>query len=169
MNQFHSKKGITLVELIIAIAFTALIITAACSMLYLASNFFKSGTESAVNQENTALAESYLQQYLSTAFIVSDTTGTSTNYAVFSIATDILTIDRTSEIGGIPSTITTKIDGISNLDLQLTDNLLSYKITSQDGKYILSGVIIVNNYTSGGVSNIDGTNGKCLFLDFVSP
>ena len=39
----RGKKGITLVELIVSVALTAVIITAACGALYAAAHSFRSG------------------------------------------------------------------------------------------------------------------------------
>lgn len=74
----HSHKGMTLVELIVVVAFTAVVIAAACMVLYVGSHSFQSGTSNAVNQQKVTLAESYLQQYASTAFTFLLQTGVQT-------------------------------------------------------------------------------------------
>lgn len=161
MNKWNRKKGMTLVELIIAVAFTAIVIAAACSVLYLAGNFFKSGTANATNQQNASLAESYLQRYAATASQVS-TTDSKKSGVAFTLSSDgVLTI---SDYAATGSSVKTSIRGIKQIGLEVKGNVLTYTIVSKDGTYTLQGGIVLNNYKSGTAVNLDGTKGNCLFL-----
>ena len=163
MNKWNRKKGMTLVELIIAVAFTAIVIAAACSVLYLAGNFFKSGTANASNQQNASLVESYLQRYAATASQVS-TTDSKTGVA-FTLSPDgeLNINDHT----GTSSSVKTSIRGIENVSLQVEDKLLTYIILSKDGTYTLKGGIVLNNCKSGAVVPAK-LKGNCLFLGFTT-
>lgn len=170
MRKMHSKKGMTLVELIIAVAFTAIVIAAACSMLYLAGNFFKSGTANAANQQKAALAESYLQRYASTAFQLSDKDDGSAAGVAFTLSDSVLHMNERTAAG---SSVKTNIDGFSQVNLTIKGKLLTYSIVSKDAAYTLTGGIVTNNYsdsTADGIKvDLNGVNSSCLFLGSTAP
>jgi len=162
VKRMKDNKGMTLVELIIAVAFTTIVITAACSMMYLAGNFFKSGTANATNQQNASLVESYLQRYASTASQVSSTSIASP-YVAFTLSSDgNLSIDNYSGT----SSIITSVRGIKKIGLTMEGNVLTYTIVSMDGTYTLKGGIVLNNYKSGTVAELNGTNSNGLYFGF---
>lgn len=161
VKKIQEKKGMTLVELIIAVAFTAIVIAAACTVLYLGGNFFKSGTANAVNQQKASLAETYLQRYASTAQQISDKNDTSTGGVVFTLSSGALHIDDKTANKSIAV-----IDGIGQVYLQIDGRLLNYRIVSKDGTYTLSGGVVLNNYQSGTASDLRGDDGNCLSFFF---
>ena len=140
--KLRGKKGLTLVELIVAVAFTAVIIAAACSVLYFGMHVFQSGTSNAFSQQKAALAESYLQRYAATAFEVSSSAEEDTDGVIFAVSDNTLTISRqtVSSRAALAS-----VDGISQIEIQAEDGSLSYTIVSSDQTYRLSGGIILNN------------------------
>lgn len=168
--KLRSKKGMTLVELIVAVAFTAVVIAAACMVFYFGSHSFQSGTSNAVNQQKATLVESYLQQYASTAFTFSSTDDRSTQGAIFSFSDGTLNIRSRTVSGG--STVTSQvasIDGISKIELNIQDKMLNYNIISADQTYTLKGGIVLNNYQSGDVENLTPGGGSVLFLASAPP
>ena len=169
VKRMKDNKGMTLVELIIAVAFTAIVITAACSMLYLAGNFFKSGTANATNQQNASLVESYLQRYAATASQVLRINSASTSLGEeFTFSADgNLSIDDHSVTG---SSAKTSVPGIKQVGLDVTDKILTYTIVSKDGTYTLKGGIVLNNYKGDNVPSfeLNGTNGYHLFLGLTT-
>lgn len=169
MRKMHSKKGMTLVELIIAVAFTAIVIAAACTVLYLGGNFFKSGTANAASQQKATLAESYLQRYASTAFQLSDKDVGSAGVA-FTLSDGVLHMNQRTAAG---SSVKTNIDGISQVNLTIKGKLLTYSIVSKDAAYTLTGGIVTNNYsdsTADGIKvDLNGVNSSCLFLGSTAP
>ncbi len=172
MIKAHSRKGMTLVELIIAVAFTAIVIAAACAVLFLGGNFFKSGTASAVNQQKAALAESYIQRYASTAFRLSPTKSADTNGIVFTLSDHVLHVNKqTVEKGTAAEQTVAAVDGIGQVQLQADGNILSYKIFSQDGTYTLSGSAVLNNYKSGNsdADDLTADSNNCLFMELTAP
>lgn len=162
---FRSRKGMTLVELIVAVAFTAVVIAAACMVLYVGAKSFQSGTTNAVNQQNCTLAESYLQRYASTAFSVSSSDDKSSDGVVFSLKGNTLKIS--GHTGSGSSAVTDEIasiDGIARVNLKIEDKVLNYAIVSADNSYTLSGGIVLNNYQTGAAQNLTADSESVLFL-----
>ncbi len=164
----RSKSGLTLVELIIAVAFTAVIIAAACMVFYFGSHSFQNGTVNAANQQNATLVESYLQQYASTAFTLSSTDDRSTQGAIFRFSDGTLNIQSRTTDGGTASQVAS-IDGFSKIELKIQDKVLNYTIISADQTYRLKGGIVLNNYQSGDVNNLIPGGSSVLFLAAVPP
>lgn len=155
----------TLVELIIAVAFTAVVITAACTVLYLGANSFKSGTSNAVNQQNAALAESYMQRYASTAYTISSTVDTTVEGIVFTLSDSTLRIQKqTVSDSGTTLEPVVSLDGISQIGLKLESGVLKYTIVAADKTYSLEGGIVLNNNPSGSVPDSLGQSGAVLFF-----
>ncbi|MBW7571557.1 hypothetical protein [Caproiciproducens faecalis] len=170
MKKLHEKKGMTLVELIIAVAFTAIVIAAACAVLFLGGNFFKSGTVSAANQQRASLAETYIQRYASTAFKLSSSKEMDVGGVAFTLSDNVLRVTKQTVEGGTASSEeVASIEGIGRVEFQLEGTVLSYKIISQDGTYTLSGGTVLNNFISGDAASLTGSSGDCLFMDLTAP
>lgn len=169
MTKPQDKKGMTLVELIIAVAITAIVITAACTMLYLGGNFFRSGTASASNQQKAALAESYIQRYAATAFRLSPAKITDADGVAFTLSNHVLHIDQqTVKSGETSQKEIASVDGIGQVHFQADGKLLSYQIISQDGTYTLSGGTVMNN-SVGDEADLTGEADGFLFMDLTAP
>lgn len=161
----RSRKGMTLVELIVAVAFTAVVIAAACMVLYFGAKSFKSGTSNAVNQQNTTLAEGYLQQYASTAFTLASSNDGTSNGTIFELSGSTLNIQKQTVSNGTSvKEQTASIDGIARVELSIQDNVLNYAIVSADESYTLRGGIVLNNYQSGDVEDLTPDHANALFL-----
>ena len=166
MMKMHSRKGFTLIELILAVALTAVIIVAACSVLFVGGSFFKSGTANAANQQKATLVESYLQRYASTASKASSTNDGKSAGIIFALKDGTLKISSQT-VAGSTATVApvASIDGIGQIGLNLDhNNSLNYTIVSVDNSYTLRGGIVMNNFGSGEVKNLPDTNGTVLFL-----
>ncbi|MCY1714427.1 prepilin-type N-terminal cleavage/methylation domain-containing protein [Caproiciproducens galactitolivorans] len=162
-----NKKGLTLAELIIAVAFTAVVISAACAMLLLSMNFSKTGAASAMNQQKTALAESYIQRYAPTAVKLSREKSPDANGIVFTLSDNILHIsEQRAANGGLREQRIADADGIAKINFQVENQILHYSIVSQDGAYTLSGGIILNNCQDEGDSRITVDSENGAFLEF---
>ena len=160
----HSHKGMTLVELIVVVAFTAVVIAAACMVLYVGSHSFQSGTSNAVNQQKVTLAESYLQQYASTAFTFSSSNGSSDGI-VFELTGSVLNIRKqTVSNGSMTVKSVASIDGIARIPLRIEDGTLKYSIESEDGTYTVTGGIALNNLESGEVKDLTPEGGNILYI-----
>jgi Tfp pilus assembly protein PilE len=154
-----SKKGITLVELIISVAFTSIIIAASCSVMFLGEDFFKSGTKSAMNQQNAALAEDYIRRYAAVAFKLSEKSDKLEDCAVFTLDNNVLNIECTSPKD------TVKVDEIDDIQFKIENNLLKYTIESKDKTYKLSGAVIMNNFETGDApASLKGNNKLYMYL-----
>lgn len=161
----RSRKGLTLVELILAVAFTAVIIAAAVAALYFAQNTFKSGSVNAVNQQKATLAETYFQRYGSTAYDVSTSESQTTQGIFFSVAGNRLTVRRQKLQGGIKTVENLAlIDGISRVEITVQNRTMNYRIVSEDNSYTLSGGLVVNNLTHPISQNVTLQNDAVLFL-----
>jgi hypothetical protein len=161
--RLRGKKGLTLVELIVAVAFTAVIIAAACSVLYLGVHVFQSGTSNAFGQQRAALAESYLQRYASTAFDVSSSVEEDADGVIFTVSDDTLTISRQTASS---RTAVASVDGISQVEIQAEGGSLSYTIVTSDRGYRLSGGIVLNNAPAAMLENFTISNkNEVLFLE----
>ncbi|WP_444659602.1 hypothetical protein ACRQV7_04340 [Caproiciproducens sp. R2] len=167
MRKLRGKKGMTLVELIIAVAFTAIVIAAACAVLFLGGDFFKSGTVSAANQQKAALAETYIQRYASTAFQISSSKGSDAG-VVFTLSGNVLRVTKQPADGASPEELAS-IDGIGRVEFQVEGTLLSYTIISKDGTYRLAGGTVLNNCTGGDATDLTGNREECLFMDLTAP
>ncbi|MGX8700251.1 hypothetical protein [Caproiciproducens sp.] len=165
MRKLRGKKGMTLVELIIAVAFTAIVIAAACAVLFLGGDFFKSGTVSASNQQKTALAETYIQRYASTAFQISSSKGSDAG-VVFTLSDNVLRVTKQSADGAEELA---SIDGIGRVEFRVEGTLLSYTIVSKDGTCRLAGGTVLNNCTGGDAADLTGDGEECLFMDLTAP
>lgn len=164
----RGKKGLTLVELIVAVAFTAVIIAAAVSAFYYASHTFQSGTATAVNQQKAALAESYFQRYGATAFALSPTEEQQKDGVFFSISAKKLSIVHQTVASGVKTRETVAaIDGISAIEISQVNRVLNYRIISADGAYTLSGGVVLNNVQAGNLQE-SLQNGETLFFQLVS-
>ena len=166
MMNLHSKKAFTLVELIVAVALTAVIIIAACSVLYLGANTFKSGTTNAFNQQKATLVETYLQRYAATASAVNVETDAKGEGTVFAFQEDGTLKISKQTVSNSKTTAESieSIDGIDRIELSIVNDSLNYTIVSDDSTYKLVGGIVMNNYKSGTVEKITRTNGKVLLL-----
>ncbi len=165
--RIRSRRGFTLVEMIVAVVLTAAVIAAACTVLYLGTSSFHTGTENAVNQQKAALAESYLQRYASTAFTLSPSNEEGSDGILFSLANGVLTIRRQTAPGGAMQTVAA-IDGIRGMELKIDDGTLNYTIVSADGTYRLAGGIVLNNFQGGSVENLPNESDSSLFLGMTS-
>jgi prepilin-type N-terminal cleavage/methylation domain-containing protein len=165
MRNMRSRKGFTLVELIVAVAFTAVVITAACSVLYLGANSFKTSTVNAVNQQKAALAESYLQRYASTAAVTASKADAKNDGVIFSLAGGTLNIKEQTVSGTVVSfNPVATIDGIGKIGLKIENGSLNYTIVSSDAACTLRGGIVMNNWKGGEVADLTGDNSVLLFL-----
>lgn len=161
----REKKGITLVELIVSVALTAVIITAACGALYAAAHSFRSGSASAFNQQRAALAESYLQRYAATATAVSSESESDKNGVFFSVRNNAVQITRqTVSDSGKTQANEASIDGISGIEVSVSAGVLHYTIVSQDGSYRLTGGIALNNDASDSLAPFTVRGDSVLFL-----
>jgi prepilin-type N-terminal cleavage/methylation domain-containing protein len=168
MKNMQSRKGFTLVELIVAVAFTAVIITAACSMLYLGANSFKISTANAFNQQKAVLAETYLQKYASTAYTLSSANAGTDGGIIFTLTGSTLNISKQTVTDGAKTVgPVASIDGIGQIGLKIENGSLNYTIMSSDTTYTLRGGIVMNNFKGGAVGNLTGNNTIVLFLGTV--
>ncbi len=158
--KLHSKKGMTLMEMIPAVVLTAVIIAAAASVLYLGAHTFQTGTAGASNQQKGLLVESYLQKYASVTKSIGDGTG-SDKCVVFSISNQVLKIQNRESTSSV-KTLTT-IDGISQIQFTLSGNKLDYVIAFEGTTYTLHGGIVMNNTPSGTVSTISNNDKSVSF------
>ena len=161
--KLHSRKGFTLVELIVAVVFTAVVIAAACSVLYLGADTFKNGTANAVNQQKATLAETYLQRYASTAFTVSSSNDGTSDGIVFKLVDGTLNISKQTA-GAATMESVASIDGIKQIQLTIVDGTLNYAIATADGTYTLTGGIVLNNIESSSVADLTGQDSIILFF-----
>lgn len=162
----RSRKGMTLVELIVVVAFTAVIIGAACAVLYLGMHSFHGGTSDAFSQQKTTLAESYLQRYAATASGVSTAADGTANGVIFSISNNTLSIKKQTVTGGTSSQADiAEIDGISKISFSITNGSLNYTIYAADDSYKLNGGIVLNNSPGAVLSSYDVPgSGSTLFF-----
>ena len=166
MMNLRSKKAFTLVELIVAVALTAVIIIAACSVLYLGANTFKSGTTNAFNQQKATLVETYLQKYAATASTVNAGDAAKGSGTVFAFQEDGTLKISKQTVSDSKTTVESiaLIDGIDKIEFSVGNDSLNYTIVSADDTYKLVGGIVMNNYESGTAEEINRTNGKTLLL-----
>ena len=162
-----NKKGLTLAELIIAVAFTAIVISAACAMLYLGINFSKSGAVNAFNQQKTTIAESYIQRYAPTAVQLSRVKIPDSDGVLFTLSDNVLHISEQKTANGkVSEQLIANADGIARITFQVQDQILHYSVVSQDGAYTLAGGVIMNNCVDGGDFQITVDSENCAFLEF---
>lgn len=168
--KLRSRKGLTLVELIVAVAFTAVVIAAACAVLYLGAHSFKSGTSNAVNQQRATLTESYLQRYAATAFTVSSSNDGTSDGVVFALSGSTLNVQKQTVSNGVKTMEpVVSVDGIARIKLNIVNGTLNYAIVSADETYTLEGGIVLNNVESGSVSDMTGENSTVLFFGTKQP
>ena len=158
----RSRKGVTLVELIVVVAFTAVIIGAVCMVLYYGTQTFHSGTTNAFSQQKTTLAESYIQQYAAVATDVSSSVDTGANGVIFSVSGSTLHVKTQKASGGSPTEIT--VDGISGIDFKMQDGSLNYTIFAADDSYKLAGGIVPTNSRSVSLSSCRVTSGGAVLF-----
>lgn len=160
--KLRSRKGVTLVELIVVVAFTAVIIGAASMVLYYGTQTFHSGTSNAFSQQKTTLAESYIQQYAAVATDVSNSADAGVDGVIFSITGNTLHV-KTQRTDGSRKEVT--VDGISEIDFKMQDGSLNYTIFAEDSSYKLTGGIVPSNSKSVSLSACHVSNGGAvLFL-----
>ncbi len=160
--KLYSRKGVTLVELIVVVAFTAVIIGAACMVLYYGTQTFHSGTTNAFSQQKTTLAESYIQQYAAVATDVSDSVNAGEDGVIFSITGHSLHVKTQKTSGGSPSEVS--VDGISEIDFKMQDSSLNYTIFAADDSYKLTGGIVPSNSRSVSLSSCRVTDGGAVLF-----
>lgn len=129
----NSKKGLTLVELVVSTIVGLIVITAACSTLYFTMNNYQTGTAAYDNHQNASMAETYLQHNLACAkdinLINSPSVTTialdlasvpiapKTELVVMYFSGDTLMIVRRDVSGKL---VTARVDGIGQIDLKYT-------------------------------------------------
>lgn len=181
----NHKKGMTLVELIISTAAGAVVIAAACSVLYFGYNNYTSGTTDLTNHQNASLLESYFQHDLATATSVtveeakqssaaSSADGIkSTEDKIICMHFDnkVLVIEEKDNLG----TSTTRIAGIESVSLNTVDvgtaKKLNYEIkasSKNERSFVLTGGIVLNNCTDCTVATIPYTD-KTHYFNIQMP
>lgn len=159
----RSRRGLTLVELIVAVTLTAVIIGGACSAFYLVSSSYQNGTLSASSQQKALLVENYLRKYAATAYSLSDSTQADKDGVTFAIANDTLTITEHTASSSKDKVIAT-VDGIQKIEFRAdSSNYLNYTIKFPDTTYTFQGGIVMNN---GSGNELTGAveNSNKLFL-----
>lgn len=160
----RGKKGLTLVELIVSVVFTAVIIAAAASALYYAAHTFQSGSVNAQEQQRAALAESFFQRYGATAYGVSASPDQTKSGVFFTVENNTLKIvSQTAADGAVTKAAAASVDGVSSVEIEQEDRTLHYRIHLQEGGYVLSGGVVMNNAPSGD-TRLTIQNGGSLFL-----
>lgn len=165
--KLRSRKGFTMVEMIVVVAFTAVIIGAACMILYFGTQTFHSGTANAFSQQKTTLAESYIQQYAVDATDVESTVDGGSNGVIFSVSGNVLHIKTQKISGGASSEVT--VDGISEIDFKMENGSLNYTIFAADDSYKLTGGIVPSSSTSVSLTSCKVMQGGAvLFMEMPS-
>lgn len=179
IRQKNSKKGMTLVELIISSVVTVIVISAACTVLYFGYSNYMSGTTDLSNHQNASLLEDYLQHDLSTATAVTVTntnaqstakTGVGVQSADDKIISMHFNSDKTLVIEEKNGT-SVSISGIESITLTAgvvnsassssssssvgASAKLTYVIQANDKvqkrSFVLTGGIVLNNYADHSV------------------
>ena len=159
--KLRSKKGLTLVELIVTVAFTAVVMAAACTALYAAADSSRKASANATGQQSVSLAESYLRRYAAVTTSVSPNSGDVKGKPAIRLS---LTANGEEPALLIEQKVsstetwqrTALVDNIAQLQLTVQeDGSLGYAISSQDTAYTYtasrnsaftqSGGIVLNN------------------------
>jgi hypothetical protein len=135
-----------MVEMIVVVAFTAVIIGAACTVLYYGTQTFHSGTTNAFSQQKTTLAESYIQQYAVAATDFASSVDGGADGVIFSASGNVLHVKTQKISGGASSEVT--VDGISEIDFKMENGSLNYTIFAADDSYRLTGGIVPSSASS---------------------
>jgi len=155
------------VELIVVVAFTAVIIGAACTVLYYGTQTFHSGTTNAFSQQKATLAESYIQQYAAVATDVEGSVDGGANGVIFSVSGNVLHVKTQKISGGASSEVT--VDGISEIDFKMQNGSLNYTIFAADDSYKLTGGIVPVGSTSVSLTSCKVMQGGAvLFMEMPS-
>ena len=163
----RGKKGLTLVELIVSVVFTAVIIAAAASALYYAAHAFQSGTVNAQAQQKASLAESYFQRFGATAYAASTSSDQTKSGVFFTVEDNTLKIVSLSAVDGVKTRATVAaVSGISSVEIIQNGRTLNYTIHLTESGYSLSGGVVMNNAQNGSVqTSLSG--GSAFFLQQV--
>jgi Tfp pilus assembly protein PilW len=157
----NSKKGMTLVELIISSVVTVIVISAACTVLYFSYSNYTSGTNDLSNHQNASLLEDYLQHDLSTATSVtvgSDQSAVNSGVGVQLSSDKIISMHFDNKVfvivekdsSGVKSTA--RITGIESVSLNTvpvgSTQKLNYEIKASSKSkqsFLLTGGVVMNN------------------------
>lgn len=156
-----------MVELIVVVAFTAVIIGAACTVLYYGTQTFHSGTTNAFSQQKATLAESYIQQYAVAATDVESSVDGGADGVIFSVSGNVLHV-KTQKISDHTSSEIT-VDGISEIDFKMENGSLNYTIFAADDSYKLTGGIVPIGSASVSLTSCRVMQGgAALFMEMPS-
>lgn len=182
--KFKSKKGLTLVEVVVSTIVGVIVIASACSTLYFCSYNYQTGTTELSNHQNASLVEEYLQYDLSCAKEIKlDALAAPISYTdkekmvIFRFSGNILNIEQHELVMGLSGaysdavTANAKIQNVTGIDLKAlnVDSSAKYdyeihtaRPVSINGKlenqtFLLKGGVVMNNL-KGGLKDISLTN-----------
>lgn len=151
LNRKNSKKGVTLVELVISLSFIGFLVIGTAVLFSISFKGIHGGQTNAVAQQQARTFEIALQDALSRAKKI-DTASTSTNGTVFTINSDGLLIVKSGIAnGGVTldriSGATFSVTDISDSSSIVLRCKINYEITAEsDGvPYTIKGGVTLNN------------------------
>lgn len=145
---FRSKKGFTLIEIVVALLITGILMVTVISVFLMSQKIYTRGGDISYKQKSITNIETGLQNALSIAAIngikiSSNLTQSGTDYAIgFNSNGDCVEV-----INGIEY----KTDQITEITLKNTGNTMNYEIVPKDSMSILKGGIVMNNIKSASI------------------
>lgn len=173
MKKKNSKKGISLVELILATAISVVVMAAACVVMYSGMRGAADGTAGCVNQGDANLLETTLQNDLYKAYQVDSSSLTLKDAANHVQAT--ASFDSSGNlVVKKGSTIQVSVSGIEQLDIDVTEAgairpKANYVIhaKSGDNKFTLTGGIVMGNmkWSGSGLHETITPAGNTIYME----
>lgn len=169
-----SKKGFTLVEMVLATAISVIVIAAVCTVFYTGMHSATDGTAGSVNQNNAVLLESSLQNNFHSAESITVNTAPPLTHIKGTVPASVYYSngDFVVEKNGKKQV---SVSGIQKLKVSVSgagnNQKVNYEIYSASGDctFTLSGGIVMYNIKwSGGSAwdkTIDPTNGNICYMD----
>lgn len=181
-QRFRSKKGMTLVELIISMTIMVLVVGAASVIFFLTMDSWRDGSSDTRSHQNAALAETWIHNYSDTTTVVQqiqyDGIKFINNPAPYPMPVEddifLSFVDNRFLIKKIevldwgdsyfetrPGATIMELDGITKVSCSLSHTasgnyFLQYTLYTQDG-YTISNGLILNNMSDQNLSSFDRT------------
>lgn len=140
---FRSKKGFTLIEIVVALLITGILMVTVISVFLMSQNIYARGGNISYKQKSITNVETDLQNALATATDIKIETSKPNTGAFYGIG-----FNDKGECVEVFNGDEYKTDQITEITLKNTGNTMNYEIVPKDSMSTLKGGIVMNNIKS---------------------
>lgn len=140
---FRSKKGFTLIEIVVALLITGILMFTVISVFLMSQNIYSRGGNISYKQKSVTNIETDLQNALATATDINIETSKPSTGVFYGIG-----FNSKGECVEVINGDEYKTDQITEITLKNNSNTMNYEIVPKDSMSTLKGGIVMNNIKS---------------------